>query len=122
MDARHIDEPDEPVDLPADGLSRRDVLRRLGGGGLAAVAGAGLGATAASTAEAAPADLAATCPTAFDRVSVDIVVRKNFTLDDTMKVIAAALRPTGCPMCGLQGIDLRLRGDPAEKVAWAADN
>jgi hypothetical protein len=34
--------------------------------------------------------------------------QKQPTLDDVMKAIQVALRPTGCTTCGLAGIDLRL--------------
>jgi hypothetical protein len=43
------------------------------------------------------------------RISFD--QRHKVTPDRVFKAIAEALRPTGCPACGLAGIDLILRED-----------
>lgn len=43
------------------------------------------------------------------RISFD--QRRKVTPERVFKAIAEALRPTGCPFCGLAGIDLILRED-----------
>ena len=64
-------------------------------------------------------------PRAQLRISFD--QDREVTPDVVFKAIAAALRPTGCPMCGLAGVDIILRedvilpgSDGPQSPPWAA--
>jgi len=45
---------------------------------------------------------------------VQIHVSQDVTLENLQAIIARIVGMTGCPHCGILGIDLQLTGDPVE--------
>jgi hypothetical protein len=46
--------------------------------------------------------------------SAHVRVQGRVTLENLNKIVEQIVNMAGCPHCGLQGIDLRLSGDPVE--------
>jgi hypothetical protein len=46
--------------------------------------------------------------------AIHVRVTENVSLENLHSVVGRIVNLTGCPQCGLLGIDLRLTGDPAD--------
>ena len=45
---------------------------------------------------------------------INVQLKENVSLDQLQNIVAQVVGHTGCPRCGLLGVDLRLSGDPVE--------
>jgi hypothetical protein len=94
--------------------NRRSFMKNLAAGTVAAGALAGTvvsaGSTKAATVSAQSLTLTARRPTAVMRICFP--KQRLPKLDEVFRAIELALRPTGCPSCGFDGLDFLLRVDP----------
>jgi hypothetical protein len=94
--------------------NRRSFMKKLAAGTVAAGALTGTvvsaGSTKAATVSAQSLTLTARRPTALMRICFP--KQRLPKLDEVFRAIELALRPTGCPSCGFDGLDFLLRVDP----------
>ena len=109
--------PESPVANTAqesDLANRRSFMKNLAAGTVAAGALAGTvvsaGSTKAATISAQDLTVSPRRQTAVMRICFP--KQRLPKLDDVFRAIELALKPTGCPSCGFDGLDFLLRVDP----------
>jgi hypothetical protein len=94
--------------------NRRSFMKNLAAGTVAAGALAGTVVSAGSTKAATigAQDLTVTPRRATAVMRICFPKQRLPKLDDVFRAIELALKPTGCPSCGFDGLDFLLRVDP----------